>query len=181
MSRVNPVDLIDDQVRLRQARPDDAEAITTACQDPETQRWIPVPVPYETKHAQEWIAARAGAWAEDQELNWIVTDADDRLLGTVALHPHDETMREIGFWTAPWARGQGVTTAACRLVCRWAFEELHLERVEWWAAVGNIGSRKVAERLGFSIEGTCRKRLLHRGERQDAWVGGVLRGELTDS
>ena len=178
MADVNPVDLSDGQVRLRQARPEDVEAITTACQDPETQRWIPVPVPYEARHAQEWVAARAGAWADDQELNWIVVDPDDRLLGTVGLHPHDDTMREIGFWTAPWARGRGVTTAATRLVCRWAFDELRLERVEWWAAVGNIGSRKVVEKLGFTIEGTCRNRLLHRGERTDAWVGGLLRGEL---
>jgi RimJ/RimL family protein N-acetyltransferase len=178
MTSVNPVDLHDEQVRLRQARPEDAEAITAACQDPETQRWIPVPVPYESKHAHEWIGARARGWAEDQELNWIVTDADDRLLGTVALHAHDETMRAIGFWTAPWARRQGVTTAATRLACRWAFDELHLERIEWWAAVGNTGSRRVAERLGFTIEGTCRARLMHRGERQDAWVGGVLAGEL---
>ena len=178
MTSVNPVDLHDEQVRLRQARPEDAEAITAACQDPETQRWIPVPVPYEHKHAHEWIGARARGWAEDQELNWIVTDADDRLIGTVALHAHDETMRAIGFWTAPWARRQGVTTAATRLACHWAFDELHLERIEWWAAVGNTGSRRVAERLGFTIEGTCRARLMHRGERQDAWVGGLLRGEL---
>lgn len=178
MASVNPADLSDGQVRLRQARPDDAEAITSACQDPEIQRWIPVPVPYQPKHAEEWIAARAHAWAEDQELNWIVTDADDRLLATVALHPHDETMRVIGYWTAPWARGRGVMTAAARLVCRWAFDELHQERLEWWAAVGNTGSRRVAERLGFTIEGTCRQRLPHRGGRQDAWVGGLLPGEL---
>jgi RimJ/RimL family protein N-acetyltransferase len=179
MAAMDPVELSDDRLRLRQARPEDTEAITAACQDPETQRWIPVPVPYEAKHAQEWIEARPGAWAEDLELNWIVTDADDRLLGTVALHPHDESMREIGFWTAPWARRAGVTTAATRLACRWAFDELRLERVEWWAAVGNWGSRRVVERLGFTIEGTCRNRLLHRGQRTDAWVGGVLAGELT--
>lgn len=178
MAGVNPVDLHDARIRLRQAREEDADAITTACQDPEIQRWIPVPLPYEPRHALEWIAARASAWAEDQELNWIVTDTDDRLLGTVALHPHDESMRAVGFWTAPWARRQGVTTAATRLVCRWAFDELRLERVEWWAAVGNTGSRRVAERLGFTVEGTCRARLLHRDERRDAWVGGLLRDEL---
>ena len=87
-------------------------------------------------------------------------------------------MREIGFWTAPWARGRGVMTAAARLVCRWGFDELGLERIEWWANVGNDASRRVAEKLGFTMEGTCRRRLLHRGERVDGWVGGLLRGEL---
>jgi RimJ/RimL family protein N-acetyltransferase len=176
---MEPVELRDEQVLLRQARPEDADAVTQACQDPETQQWIPVPVPYETAHAEQWISQRAAAWADDQELNWIVADNEDgRVLGTVALHPLDETMWEIGFWTAPWARRQGVTTAACRLACRWGFDELNLQRVEWWAGVGNWGSRRVAERLGFTIEGTCRARLPHRGERKDAWVGGLLRGEL---
>jgi RimJ/RimL family protein N-acetyltransferase len=44
--------------------------------------------------------------------------------------------------------------------------------------VGNEGSRRVAQKLGFTMEGTCRARLLHRGERVDAWVGGLLPGEL---
>ena len=176
---MDPVELRDDRLLLRQATPEDAEAVTAACQDPETQRWIPVPVPYEEKYAREWIAGRAQAWAEDKELNWIVSRASDGvLLGTVSLHAFDDSMREIGFWTAPWARRQGVTTDAVRLVCRWGFESLDLRRIEWWAAVGNTGSRRVAERLGFSVEGTCRARLLHRGERVDAWVGGLLPGEL---
>ena len=176
---MDPVELHDGRLLLRMARPEDADDVTEACRDPETQRWIPVPVPYETKHAQEWIAERPSAWASDQELNWIVSDpAGGRLLGTVALHPHDQTMREIGFWTAPWARRQGVTTAATRLVCRWAFDDLRLERIEWWAGVGNWGSRRIAEQLGFSIEGTCRNRMPHRGERRDAWVGGLLPGDL---
>ena len=177
---MEPVELSNDRLLLRQACAKDADVITEACQDPETQRWIPLPVPYETEHAVEWIAGRPTAWAENQELNWVVTDrADGRLLGTVGLHAHDDTMREIGFWTAPWARRQGVTTAATRLACRWAFDDLGIARIEWWAGVGNWGSRRVAEKLGFSMEGTCRSRLLHRGERVDGWVGGLLRGELT--
>jgi RimJ/RimL family protein N-acetyltransferase len=69
-------------------------------------------------------------------------------------------------------------TDAARLVCRFAFEVLGLQRVEWWARVGNEGSRRVAEKLGFTMEGTCRARLLHRGERVDGWVGGLLPGDL---
>jgi RimJ/RimL family protein N-acetyltransferase len=69
-------------------------------------------------------------------------------------------------------------TDAARLVCRFGFEVLHLGRIEWWAGVGNEPSRRVAQRLGFTMEGTCRRRLSHREERLDGWVAGLLPGEL---
>lgn len=178
---MDPVELSDDRLLLRPPTGADVDAITRACQDPQLQRWVPVPVPYERAHAEEFVASRPERWAAaDGEMTFAVSGATDRqLLGMVGLHARDETMREIGFWTAPWARGQGVMTAAARLVCRWGFEDLGLARIEWWANVGNDASRRVADKLGFTFEGTCRKRLLHRGVRVDGWVGGLLPGELT--
>ena len=111
-------------------------------------------------------------------MTFAVTDAaSGRLLGDGrAARAATPAMREIGYWTAPWARGQGVMTAAARLACRFGFDVLGLERIEWWAAVGNDASRRVAEKVGFTVEGTCRARLPHRGERLDGWVGGLLAG-----
>ena len=36
----------------------------------------------------------------------------------------------------------------------------------------------MAEKAGFTVEGLCRRRLVQRGERRDAWIGGLLPGEL---
>ncbi|NYF42842.1 RimJ/RimL family protein N-acetyltransferase [Streptosporangium sandarakinum] len=38
-------------------------------------------------------------------------------------------------------------------------------------------SRRVAEKAGFVVEATLRRRLLHRGMRVDVWVGSPLRDE----
>jgi RimJ/RimL family protein N-acetyltransferase len=177
---MQPVDLSDDRLLLRLPTPADIDDVTKACQDPELQRWVPVPVPYERGHGAGWIADTPRSWAENRELRWVITDrADGRLLGAIGLHPHDAGMREIGFWAAPWARGRGVMTDAARLVCRWGFDGLGLARIEWWANVGNHASRRVAEKLGFQFEGTCRARLVHRDTRVDGWVAGLLPGELT--
>lgn len=175
-----PVTLTDARLLLRLPEERDVAAITEACQDPDIARWVPVPVPYETSHAREFVAARRERWAApDGEMTFAITSATGgRLLGMVGLHARDATMREIGYWTAPWARGQGVMTDAARLVCRFGFDVLHLRRIEWWAGVGNDASWRVAEKLGFRREGSCRARLLHRDERLDGWVGGLLAGEL---
>lgn len=176
---MDPVELTDGRLVLRLPTAEDVDEITRACQDPELQRWVPVPVPYEREHGAGWVADTPPSWAADRELRWVITDAQDPApLGALGLHAHDASMREIGFWLAPWARGRGVMTAAARLACGWAFDDLGLGRIEWWANVGNEASRQVALRLGFTMEGTCRARLLHRGERVDGWVGGLLPGEL---
>ena len=47
----------------------------------------------------------------------------------------------------------------------------------WWANTGNWASRKVAWRLGFTMEGTVRQYLPHRGELRDAWVATLLAGD----
>lgn len=181
MTPPTTVTLTDGRLLLRLPREADEPEITEACRDAVLARWVPVPVPYEPEHARGFVASRPAAWADAAggEITFSVTDAaDGRLLAMVGLKACDPTMREIGFWTAPWARGQGVMTAAARLACAFGFDQLGLERIEWWAGVGNTGSRRVAEKLGFTVEGTCRARLAHRGERLDAWVGGLLRGGL---
>ena len=177
-----PVPLSDGRLLLRLPEDRDVPEITRACQDETLARWVPVPVPYTAEHARDFVATRPDAWADGRtgEMTWTVTDATDgHLLAMVGLHARDAAMREIGYWTAPWARGQGVMTAAARLACRFGFDVLGLARIEWWAGVGNEGSKRVAEKLGFTIEGTCRSRLSHREDRLDGWVGGLLRGELT--
>ena len=64
-----------------------------------------------------------------------------------------------------------------RALCGWAFAALDLEIIEWRAQVGNSASRRVAERAGFLIEATLRRRQIHRGMRVDVWVGSLLAGE----
>ncbi len=180
MTHPGPVTLTDGRLLLRLPVEDDVPAITRACQDELTARFVPVPVPYTEEHARTYVAERPDRWqADDGEMTWAITDAaDGSLLGMIGLHARDASMREIGFWAAPWARGRGVMTDAARLVLRFGFDVLHLERVEWCALVGNDASWRVAEKLGFQLEGVARRGLLHRGERRDGWVAGLLPGEL---
>jgi RimJ/RimL family protein N-acetyltransferase len=63
-------------------------------------------------------------------------------------------------------------------VCRWGFATLDLRRIEWYAEVGNLASRRVVEKVGFRFEGTLRSRLHHRGHWVDAWLAALLRDDL---
>lgn len=63
---------------------------------------------------------------------------------------------------------------------RWAFRELGVERLEWHAEAGNEGSRAVARRLGFHMEGTLRAQLVRGGTRRDVWIGSLLPSDTAD-
>jgi ribosomal-protein-serine acetyltransferase len=76
--------------------------------------------------------------------------------GTIGLNRIDKGNRsaDLGYWLAQDAQRQGIVTAACRVLLRFGFASAQLNRVTLGAAVGNERSRRVAERLGFSYEGT---------------------------
>ena len=58
---MDPVELTDGRLLLRLPDRADVDDITRACQDPELQRWIPVPVPYRADHGRQWVDDSARA------------------------------------------------------------------------------------------------------------------------
>jgi RimJ/RimL family protein N-acetyltransferase len=171
----DPVELSDGVVRLRPWRPDDADAVYRACQDPLIARWTRVPSPYTRAHAAEFVAASPGAWAAGRPAFAVVEAATGQVVGAHGfVSGIEEGVAEIGYWTAPWGRGRGLTTAATRLLARWAFQRAGVARLDWYAEAGNVASLRVAESSGFRFEGVAPHKLQQRGVQVDAWMAGLL-------
>lgn len=86
------------------------------------------------------------------------------IVGAIGLHELDWGNRsaQLGYWLAPFARNRGIMTAAVRTLTTHALRRFALERLEIRCAVENARSRAVAERLGFTHEGTLsRAHALH--------------------
>jgi len=183
---MDPVEIHEAGVLLRPWRVSDAEAVFGACQDPEIQRWTSVPRPYLRLHADGFVTTHTErAWASGTSAPLgIFEPATGELLGSsglISLNPKEGT-GEIGYWTAPGARGKGVATRAARGVARWAFEVLGLRRLAWRAEVGNHASRVVAVRLGMQMEGVQRRGIARAdGTWTDGWAAALLRRELRES
>ena len=168
--------LTDGVVTLRAHREDDTDAVVAQCNDPESIRWTTVPVPYERHHAQEWIRSRRTEWDLGRYLGFAV-ETDGRFCGSVDLRPDGQGAAALGYGLGPWARGRGLLDRSLRLLLPWGFGPLGLDVVHWAAIAGNWPSRRAAWRVGFRVEGTLRSWLPLRGERYDAWVGSLVRGE----
>jgi RimJ/RimL family protein N-acetyltransferase len=164
---------------LRPFAPTDIPWVYQVSQDPVLQHYTQVPSPYRPEHAAFFVEQLAIAGLDSgQRAEFVAAEtATGAALGRVGLGLQAEGAAEIGYWVGPSARGRGVATQAARAVCGWAFTTLGLEIIEWHAEVGNLASRRVAEKAGFLIEATLRRRHVRRGRRVDVWAGSLLNGE----
>jgi len=168
------VELRDGALTLRPWREEDVPAIVAACQDPELLRWLPrVPRPYTPENARAFLADRP-----DGPYSFAIEE-DGRLAGSIAMRVDEfNATGSLGYWCAPEARGRGVVTRALRLLCRYAFEELGLERLELVTDPDNAASQRVAEKVGFRREGVLRSHMRHPdGRRRDSVMFSLLPGE----
>ena len=174
--------LSDGNVSIRAHRPEDAQGSLEQCHDPLSRQWTTVPLEYTLDDARRFVTqAMPGGWRDDTEWGFAVAAVDGdgipRYAGTISLRNERERRAEVAYGSHPWVRGSGVMERALRLLLTWGFEEQGLETVIWWANKGNWASRKVAWRLGFTIEGAPRRWLPQRGVLLDAWVGTLLAGD----
>jgi ribosomal-protein-alanine N-acetyltransferase len=73
----------------------------------------------------------------------------------------------LGYWVAADANGRGVATAAVAHVCRLAFDDLRLHRIEAGTLPHNAGSQRVLTRNGFQRFGLAPRYLNIAGRWQD--------------
>ena len=175
--------LSDGVVTLRPWTLADVPAIAVACNDIEIARWIhQLPSPYGESDAREYVIATTMAWVDRTGAFFAVVEcASGELAGSIALHVLDPLGNvEVGYWAAAPARGRGLTTRALKLLCGWAVREAGAERVQLRADVLNTASLRVAEKAGFTREGTLRASGFNsRAERRvDYAVFSLLPGEL---
>ncbi|PZF90639.1 GNAT family N-acetyltransferase [Micromonospora endophytica] len=171
----------DHELRLRPLEERDLDAVVTTCQDPDTLRWTTIPEQYDRSAAEAFLSLCPDGWAAGTTASYAIADDQDHYVGSIDLRlsPNDPLLADVGFMTAPHARGRGYLPAALAALTAWGFTTLGLARVEWRSHVGNTASRRAAEKAGFLIEGTARGALHHRGRRVDAWVGALLAEDLT--
>ncbi|HET6895449.1 MAG TPA: GNAT family protein [Candidatus Baltobacteraceae bacterium] len=119
------------------------------------------------KEAYEHSAFKAGIWRQGS------------LIGCIDLHQIDwlNGNARIGYWLDKDYTGHGIMSRAVRLLVEYAFEALDLHRIEIHVATENHRSRRIPERLGFTMEGVLRQVQRLRGAYYDHALYALLRDE----
>ncbi|WP_285135632.1 GNAT family N-acetyltransferase [Microbacterium sp. lyk4-40-TSB-66] len=175
---MEPETLCTARLELSPPQAADAAVIHAECQDAAIQRFTTVPSPYLPADADEFVALTHRWWAEGSEATWAIR-VDGALRGMIGLARLHSGGPELGYWISSGVRRQGFASEAARAVIDWGFaaERPAVERIEWRAVVGNVGSARVARSLGFRYEGLLRQAHSNALGRADLWIGGLLRGD----
>jgi ribosomal-protein-alanine N-acetyltransferase len=129
--------------------------------DPAIQQWN-LQILASVEEAQAWVAQWQERWQAETDGCWAVTDGDtDEVPGRLALR--DISLpggrAQCTYWVLPAARGRGVATRATAELARWALDGLELHRLELMHSIANPPSCRVADKAGFTLEGTLRSAL----------------------
>jgi RimJ/RimL family protein N-acetyltransferase len=101
-----------------------------------------------------------GQFDLDQDFFYGVFSPDESaVLGSTGLHPRGGLdVRMIGYWIHVDHIGRGYATELAAALTRVAFEVEHVARVEIHCAVDNARSAGVPRKLGYTLDGTLRRR-----------------------
>ncbi|MGF1701478.1 GNAT family N-acetyltransferase [Photobacterium makurazakiensis] len=118
--------------------------------------WVPFSLT-EDESIENMKQAISNFEAFEGELRYSLIDKNSGIfVGAIGLIIRDKDVPyfEIGYWLRSTCVGFGYITEAVSVIENYAFTELKANRVEIRAAEGNTKSRAVAERRGYSFEGT---------------------------
>jgi RimJ/RimL family protein N-acetyltransferase len=137
--------------------------------DPDVLRFTRVPEPPPPDFERQWLDRYEAAREDGSAEAFAAVDGDGTFLG-LALAPaidREAAEVELGYITAPAARGRGVASEMLRLLTEWALEQ-GAQRIYLIINVENAASERVAARCGYTREGVMRSIHLKQGMRTNA-------------
>ncbi|RFU65610.1 GNAT family N-acetyltransferase [Peribacillus glennii] len=152
-----------ERLYIRPCKPGDGKAVHDAIihSKEELRQWLPFANHDSTEDETEINIRKAFARfieREDIRLH-IYRKEGDVFIGSTGLHRIDWDLPkfEIGYWADARYSNKGYISEATQALTTFAFDFYGAKRVEIRCDPDNINSRRIPEKLGFTLEGILRK------------------------
>jgi RimJ/RimL family protein N-acetyltransferase len=136
--------------------------------------WVlkePVSLEERRREVEEWITGYALGQGHP-----LLIEEDGQFVGMTGLHDRNEPRDvEVGYWVNQCHQGRGIATRATRALCALALADPGVDRVLLRHLVENRASRRIPEKLGFTLLDAAEP---HDGQIFVLWA--MRRGETLD-
>lgn len=175
---------VSDHLELRQRHPEDAAEIfaLTDSNREHLRRWLPW-----LDHCRTVADTLANINSSLHQVSegtglGLTVRWDGQIVGLLSFNYIDKFnhVGQLGYWLGAAFQGHGLMTKACGALVDYGFEKFGMNRQTISAATGNLRSRAVAERLGFTLEGVAREAEWLYGRPVDHAIYALLRSEWDD-
>ncbi|MFC0559116.1 GNAT family N-acetyltransferase [Halalkalibacter alkalisediminis] len=172
---------VDEDVSLKLIELRDADRVFNLTNNSRNylRQWLPW-LDFTTKleDTQEFIKMCLKDFAENKSINAVILFKGEivGIAGFNRINWSNKTA-SIGYWLGEEYQGNGIVTKVAKALTSYAFNDLKLNKVEIRAAVGNLKSRNIPERLGFINEGCIRQSEWLYDHYVDSVVYGMLAHE----
>jgi ribosomal-protein-alanine N-acetyltransferase len=115
---------------------------------------------------------------------WVLERMTDHtVLGTCGVFGWYKQWKKcsIGYELGRFAWGQGYMREAANAILHWTFENMQLHRIDALIHPENHASLKLAQHLGFKLEGRLRETAFWDGSYHDMLQLGLLRHDMTET
>jgi ribosomal-protein-serine acetyltransferase len=169
------------RVDIRPYERGDADALYAAVRESitEVSPWMPWCHPaYSLEDARGWIEATLTGRSEGTMFDFAMI-ADGRFAGGCGINQinRQDRVANLGYWVRTSCAGQDITPRAVRLLLDWAFANTELNRIEIVAAVDNVPSQRVAEKVGAHRDAVLHKRTMTAAGPSAAVLYSVVRAD----
>ena len=172
-----PTEFNDGTIAIRTYKPSDVHPCFEAARESiaEVSRHLPWLHPkYSIEETRMWVEKVVPRlWEQQSEYHFVITEvATGSVLGGCGLDQVNwiDQTANLGYWVRTPRTGQGVATAASKLLVRFGFEQLRLKRIDVVTSIGNIPSARVAEKLNPSEKKSVKDNSLTGGDGSDTIV-----------
>lgn len=121
-----------------------------------------------------YVRAQLAEWVEGRNVPCVILAGETVIGAAGARIDHYTGTADIGCWIDGEHEGRGAVSRALRTLLEMLFDERQVARVEIRTDVDNARGRALAQRLGFTHEGTLRSAMWVGEERRDVAVYGLL-------
>lgn len=177
-----PAFLLPDEIHVRVLRLQEAEEFLAAVHESvdAVGKWLPWCTPeYSLAMAEEWIHYCRHCFQTGEMYEFGIFQSG-KFVGGLGLNQIDRQNlgANLGYWVRSSAHGRGIMTHAARRVAEWALTEAGFQRLGILAATENVASRRLAEKIGATYEGTLRSRILLGEEYYDAAQYSLIASDI---